>query len=130
MLHQETTSIILQYFYKGYNSLGYGSLEKIYENALFYELVKQGLSFGKQAPITVTYGDLTVGDYFVGIILEEIIIIELKAAKGMAVEHEFQLINYLKATNIELGLLLNFGRKLKFKREMFSNDQMVNQNLF
>jgi GxxExxY protein len=122
MLYQETTSVILKCFYKVYNTLGYGFLEKVYENALYYELVKHGLSCRKQAPITVMYGNLTVGNYFADIIVEEKIILELKAAEGLAEEHVFQLINYLKATNIEVGLLLNFGKKPQFTRRLFTND--------
>ena len=123
MKHQETTSEILKSFYTVYNTLGYGFLEKVYENALFHELSKKGLTCRKQAPIKVLYHEILVGDYYADIIVEEKIILELKAAECLIEEHELQLINYLKATNIEVGLLLNFGRKPEFKRKVFSNDR-------
>ena len=110
-------------FYKVYNTLGYGFLEKVYENALYIELLRNGISCRKQAPIKVFYDGIQVGEYFADIIVEEGIIIELKAAEGLVEEHEYQLINYLKATNIEVGLLLNFGKEPQFKRKVFSNER-------
>jgi GxxExxY protein len=129
MKHQEITSDILKSFYTVYNTLGYGFLEKGYENALFHELVNQGFRCRKQAPIKVMYRDIPVGDYYADIIVEEKIILELKAAECLIEEHEFQLVNYLKATNIEVGLLLNFGKKPEFKRKIFSNDRKLSNPL-
>jgi GxxExxY protein len=123
MINQEKTAIILKCFYKVYNTLGYGFLEKVYENALYIELLRNGISCRKQAPIKVFYDGIQVGEYFADIIVEEGIIIELKAAEGLVEEHEYQLINYLKATNIEVGLLLNFGKEPQFKRKVFSNER-------
>jgi GxxExxY protein len=125
MKHQELSAEILNSFYKVYNILGYGFLEKVYENALYLELVKKGLSCKKQAPIRVLYQDSPVGDYYADIIVEDKIILELKAAEGLVEEHELQLVNYLKATNIEVGLLLNFGKSPQFKRKVFSNDRKL-----
>ena len=119
LLHKDTTDIILKSFYKVYNNLGYGFLEKVYENALLYELRNQGLDCEKQKPIKVYYEQIQVGEYYADIIVNECIILELKAAESIAEEHEFQLINYLKATEIEIGLLLNFGKNPEFKRKIF-----------
>jgi len=120
-LHQELTSEIISAFYKVYNTFGFGFLEKVYENALKYELEKMRLKVDKQKPITVYYDDLTVGEYFADLIVEDKVIIELKAAEALIEEHELQLINYLKATEIEVGLLLNFGKKPEIRRKIFSN---------
>jgi GxxExxY protein len=123
MINQEKTAVILKCFYKVYNTLGFGFLEKVYENALYYELINHGLLCQKQVPIKVYYDGKPVGDYYADIIADENIIIELKAAESLIEEHEHQLINYLKATNIEIGLLLNFGRDPQFRRKVFSNDR-------
>ena len=104
-----------------YNTLGYGFLEKVYENALAIELCKQGLEARAQAPITVFYEGEVVGEYFADLVIANTIIVELKAAKALAEEHEAQLLNYLKATPYEVGLLLNFGPEPHFKRKAFEN---------
>ena len=128
LLHKNITDIILKSYYKVFNNLGYGFLEKVYENALFYELKKQGLVCEKQKPIKVYYDEIQVGEYYADIIVNECIIIELKAAESLAEEHEFQLINYLKATDIEVGLLLNFGKNPQFKRKIFTNNKKIRDN--
>jgi len=119
--HAEITDKIIAAFYKVYNTLGYGFLEKVYENAMVIELRKQGLEVISQAPITVFYEDNVVGEYFADLLVANAVIIELKAAKDLADEHEAQLLNYLKATPHEVGLLLNFGPKPQFKRKAFEN---------
>lgn len=128
LLHKNITDIILKSFYKVYNNLGYGFLEKVYENALLYELRNQGLDCEKQKPIKVYYEQIQVGEYYADIIVNECIILELKAAESIAEEHEFQLINYLKATEIEIGLLLNFGKNPEFKRKIFTNNKKISKN--
>lgn len=128
LLHKDTTDIILKSFYKVYNNLGYVFLEKVYENALLYELRNQGLDCEKQKPIKVYYEQIQVGEYYADIIVNECIILELKAAESIAEEHEFQLINYLKATEIEIGLLLNFGKNPEFKRKIFTNNKKISKN--
>ena len=128
LLHKDTTDIILKSFYKVYNNLGYGFLEKVYENALLYELRNQGLDCEKQKPIKVYYEQIQVGEYYADIIVNGCIILELKAAESIAEEHEFQLINYLKATEIEIGLLLNFGKNPEFKRKIFTNNKKISKN--
>lgn len=119
--HADLTEKIIGAFFKVYNSLGYGFLEKVYENALFIELKKMNYYVEKQSRIKVYYENIEVGDYFADLLVNNLVIIELKAAESLCEEHEFQLINYLKATNIEIGLLLNFGKKPQFKRKIFSN---------
>lgn len=123
MLQEELSKQIIGAFYNVYNILGYGFLEKVYERAMCIELRKYGLQVQSQQPIQVFYEDENVGDYFADIVVNDSIIIELKAAEGLAEEHEFQLINYLKATDIEVGLLFNFGKKPEFKRKIFTNDR-------
>ncbi len=122
--HSEITEKVIQAFYKVYNTLGYGFLEKVYENALFIELKSMGFFVEKQRPITVFYEEQQVGEYYADLIVEECVIVELKAAEALCEEHEFQLINYLKATEIEVGLLLNFGKKPQLKRKVFSNEKV------
>lgn len=107
--------------YKVYNILGFGFLEKVYENALLIELNQCGLFVEKQKPINVYYEGKLVGEYYADLIVEKKVIIELKAAESLIEEHELQLINYLKATDIEVGLLLNFGKKPEIRRKIFSN---------
>ena len=109
--HSEITEKIIKCFYKVYNTLGYGFLEKVDQNALFIELVGTGLFVEKQKQVKV-YADL---------IVESCVIVELKAAESLCEEHEFQLINYLKATETEVGLLLNFWKKPELKRKVFSS---------
>jgi len=122
-LHQELSSLIIKCFYTVYNKFGYGFLEKVYENAFKIELENQGLFVEKQKPITVYYGNEIVGEYFADLIVDNKVIIELKAAESLREEHELQLLNYLKATDIELGLLFNFGKKPEIRRKIFSNDR-------
>jgi GxxExxY protein len=120
-LHKELTSEIIKRFYIVYNVLGYGFLEKVYEKALKYELEKAGLLVERQKPINVYYETELVGEYYADLFVENKVILELKAAETICEEHENQLINYLKATEIEVGLLLNFGKKPEIKRKAFSN---------
>ncbi len=121
MLHEETTEKIIKAYYKVYNTLGHGFLEKVYENAMAIELRKMGFKVNKQKNIKVYYESEEVGDYFADLLIDDLIIVELKAAEGICENHEAQLTNYLKATMIELGLLLNFGKKPEFKRKIFHN---------
>jgi GxxExxY protein len=121
LLHRDITDKIIKAFYNVYNSLGYGFLEKVYENAMMIELRKMDLQVQKQVPIKVYYEEQLVGQYYADIMVEKTIIVELKAAEGLCEEHEFQLINYLKATELEIGLLINFGKTPQFKRKIFTN---------
>ena len=123
MLHGEVTDLILKAFYHVYNTLGYGFLEKVYENALKLTLKKWGLSVSQQQPIKVYFEGEEIGEYFADLIVVEKVIIELKAADSICPAHESQLLNYLKATDIEVGLLLNFGPKAEFRRKIFFNER-------
>jgi len=127
MLHEEITQAILKAFYKVYNTLGYGFLEKVYENALVHELTRAGLAVQQQMPIRVYYDGLLVGDYFADLVVAGKVIVELKAAEAVCPEHEAQLLNYLKATEMEIGLLLNFGPEPTFVRKIFTNDRKKNR---
>ncbi|MFZ1291475.1 MAG: GxxExxY protein [Melioribacteraceae bacterium] len=120
--HSDITEKIIKSFFNVYNKLGYGFLEKVYENSMIIELSKLGLNAKKQFPIQVFYDDKNVGEYFADIIVEDSVIVELKAAENLIPEHEAQLVNYLKATDIEVGLLLNFGKEPQFKRKVFSSE--------
>ena len=120
-LHRDITEKIIKAFYNVYNVLGFGFLEKVYENAMMIELSLMKLICEKQKPIDVYFKEKKVGEYFADIIVENKVIIELKAAEGLIPEHEAQLFNYLKATNIEVGLLLNFGKTPQIKRQIFEN---------
>jgi GxxExxY protein len=122
-LHQEKTEEIIKAFYKVYNTLGFGFLEKVYHNAMLIELGKSGFELKSQYPIKVHYEGKMIGDYYADIIVDDLVVLELKAAEALCEEHEFQLVNYLKATEIEIGLLLNFGKKPQFKRKIFTNDR-------
>ena len=122
-LHKELSNKIIKAFYNVYNTLGYGFLEKVYEKALFIELTEMEFSCERQKAIKVYYKGKSVGDYYADIVVENKIILELKAAENLCEEHEFQLINYLKATDIEIGLLLNFGKEPQFKRKILTNDK-------
>lgn len=123
LLYKETTEAILRAFYTVYNTLGYGFLEKVYENALAHELAKQGLQVRKQMPIQVYYDGQVMGKYFADLLVEEQVIVELKAAEGIIPRHGAQLLNYLKATDIEVGLVLNFGPEPKFQRKILTQDR-------
>jgi len=127
--HTDLTKKIIELFYKVYNTLGYGFLEKVYQNALMLELQKAGLYCLKQKNIKVYYEGVEVGEYFADIIVEDKVILELKAAESLCEEHEYQLLNYLKATSIEVGLLLNFGKKPDFKRKYFSNTNKKSEKI-
>ena len=123
MKHQNLTEDIIKIFYKVYNVLGYGFLEKIYENAMMIEFRNTGISAEAQSPIEVAYEGEIVGEHAADIIVDHKVIIELKAAKNIAKDHHAQLLNYLKATDIEVGLLLNFGPKPEISRKVFDNSR-------
>ncbi|MDH3976763.1 MAG: GxxExxY protein [Deltaproteobacteria bacterium] len=123
--HKELSEKIISAFYKVYNEFGYGFLEKVYENSLMIELESTGLAAEAQKAITVSYRGKTVGEYFADIMVDDLIIIEIKAARNLSQEHEAQLLNYLKATNKEVGLLLNFGPRAEVKRKVFDNWRKV-----
>ena len=122
LLHKDITEEIISAYYYVYNELGYGFLEKVYENAMLIELKSRGFKVESQKIIKVHFKDSIVGEYFADMIVEDKIILELKSCEALVPEHEVQLFNYLKATNIEVGLLFNFGKRAAFKRKIFTND--------
>ena len=119
--HEDLTRRIIEIFYKVYNALGYGFLEKVYENALRIEFGKSGLAVEPQAPIKVHYAQQIIGEYYIDLLVEDCVIVEIKAVKSLLKEHEAQLLNYLKASKMEVGLLLNFGPKPEITRKIFDN---------
>jgi len=121
LLHKELTEEILNAFYAVYNELGYGFLEKVYQNSLFIELKSRGFKVEAQKQIRVNYKGFEVGEYYADIVVDDLVILELKAAECLVKEFEAQLINYLRGTNIEVGLLLNFGKKPEFIRKVYEN---------
>lgn len=127
--HSELTKLIIKAYYNVYNKLGYGFLEKVYERAMLIELHELGMKASSQLPINVYYNEQEVGNYYADIMVEGSVIIELKASESLCEEDEAQLTNYLRATTIEVGLLLNFGKTAQFKRKVFSNSFKQNKNL-
>ena len=114
---------------KVHRTLGPGFLESVYQKALLYELVKAGFKVESDKPIQVRYEDVIVGDFKADLIVNEELIIELKAVSGIIVEHEVQLVNYLTATGKDIGLLINFGgRSLEFKKK-FRNPKIEDISL-
>ena len=119
--HKELTEKIINIFYRVYNKLGYGFLEKIYENAMMIEFKREGILAISQSPIKVFYDGEVIGEYYADILVDNKVIVEIKASKRLEEENEAQLLNYLKATDIEVGLLLNFGTEPEVKRKAFNN---------
>lgn len=119
--YTELTEKIIEIFYRVYNKLGYGFLEKVYENAMMIEFKRDAIPAVSQLAIKVVYEGELVGEYYADIMVENKVIVEIKAAKRLVEENEAQLLNYLKATDIEVGLLLNFGSKPEVRRKAFDN---------
>ena len=117
--HQDITKEIINAFYKVYNTRGYGFLEKVYENALSLELKKRGFKVAQQAPVTVFYDEEPVGHYVADMVVNDLVILEIKSTETIIEAHEAQLLNYLRATNIEVGLVLNFGPKPQISRKIY-----------
>lgn len=123
MLHSDVTAKILRAYYNVYNELGFGFLEKNYERAMLIELRKMNVQCRSQERIKVFYQGEQIGNYLADLVIEDKVIVELKAGTNLAPEHEVQLLNYLKATKVEVGMLLNFGTEPQFKRKVFANDR-------
>jgi GxxExxY protein len=119
--YQELTGEIINSFYQVYNELGFGFLERVYQNALVFELKDKGFQIEVNKKIKVYYKGFEVGFYIADILVNEVVVLELKACDYLVEEFEYQLLNYLKATDCEVGLLLNFGKKPEFKRKLFHN---------
>ena len=121
--HSKLTEEIIGAFFTVYNALGYGFLEKVYANALKPELERRSLKVKQEFQIVVRYLEQVVGEYYADLIVNDLVIVEIKATKTLLQEHEAQLLNYLKATSYEVGLLLNFGPKPEQKRRSFDNNR-------
>lgn len=118
LIHGEITEEVIKQYYHVYNTLGYGFLEKVYENSLAIALARRHIVVRQQWPITVSFEGEEVGDYFADLLVSEAVIVEVKAAEAIVPKHEAQLLNYLKATDKRVGLLLNFGPKPEFLRKV------------
>lgn len=123
--YSDLTEKIIKEAYHVFNYLGSGFMEKVYENALAISLKKADLNIETQFPINVYFENELIGEYIADIVVENKIIVELKAVKRLNSIHEVQIVNYLKATNMEVGLLLNFGEKLEIKRKVNSNPPII-----
>tara|TARA_B100001964_G_C13955217_1_gene475163 strand:- start:51 stop:461 length:411 start_codon:yes stop_codon:yes gene_type:complete len=119
--YKEITDIILKSFYGVYNELGAGFLESVYEKALNIVLTGYGMRVERQKDIPVSFRSNIIGNFKADLIVNERVIVEIKAVRSLDSVHEAQLINYLKATDVEVGLLLDFGKKQKFKRFAYDN---------
>ena len=125
--HRELTDLIIGTFYEVYNELGFGFLESVYEKALLIALRTKGFKVEKQVPIPVVFRGISIGNFEADLIVENIVILELKAVRLLDEVHKAQLLNYLRATEIEVGLLLNFGQRPEFKRLAFDNKRKRQQ---
>jgi GxxExxY protein len=123
LLHEKVTESIIGIFYDVYNELGYGFLESVYERSLVIALKQAGLKIEQQKPIPVLFRDQVVGEYFADLVVNDVVILELKSCRSLDRSHEAQLLHYLKATDAEVGLLLNFGERPQFKRLLFDNER-------
>ena len=126
IIHRILTEKIIKIYFEVYNALGYRFLEKIYQNAMFLELKNQGFKVEAQKQIRGYYKENFVGEYFADILVDQKVIILLKACSELQSAHQAQLLNYLKSTEIEVGLLLNFGNEPEFKRLIFTNNKKKN----
>lgn len=121
--HSELTERIIGIFFDVYNELGQGFLESVYEQALGITLIEAGMGVQHQTPIAVWFHGRQIGDFKADMVVDNKVLLELKAARSIDLAHEKQLLNYLRATQIEVGLLLNFGTKPEFRRFVFENER-------
>jgi GxxExxY protein len=119
MKHQRLSENIIGAAYVVHKELGCGFIEKVYKNALAIQLEEAGLRCACEVPLRVLYHGRTVGEYYADIVVENEIIVEAKAVSNLAAIHEVQLVNYLRATGLTVGLLINFGRSVEVKRRVF-----------
>jgi GxxExxY protein len=121
MKHRELTAKIIDCAYRVHRELGFGFLESVYQNALVIELTKADLKVEQEKKVKVSYEGKVIGDFTADVVVEEKVILELKSVKQLHAAHEAQLINYLKATGIEVGLLINFGETVEIKRKVLDH---------
>lgn len=123
LLYKELTDKIINVYFDVYNELGFGFLEKVYQNSLYFELKSRGFKVEAHKQLKVRYKGVEVGEYYADLIVDDLVILELKATECIVKEFEWQIVNYLRATDIEVGLLLNFGKKPEFIRKVFENSR-------
>jgi len=121
--HEELTEKIIGIFYDVYNELGYGFLESVYEESLLIALREAGLEIKSQVPVPVWFRRHSVGEFRADVLVENAVMLELKSARSLDAAHEAQLLHYLKSTEVEIGLLLNFGVRPQFRRLLFDNER-------
>jgi|SRR6185369_895207 GxxExxY protein len=121
----DLTGKIIGTFYEVYNQLGFGFLEIVYHRAMVIALRDKGLHAEVEFPIVVTFREQNVGQFFADIVIEGLVIVELKALRAIEPAHEAQILNYLRASEIEVGLLLNFGPRPQFRRFLFDNPRKI-----
>lgn len=119
-LHKELTDRVIGCSFKVHKELGAGFLEKVYQNALAIELKEAGIFFEQECPLNVSYRGFIVGEYVPDFIIDRKVIVELKAVSMLSSPHEVQLVNYLKATGLNIGLLINFGKSVAIKRRILT----------
>jgi GxxExxY protein len=124
--HGNLTDAIIGAFYDVYNSLGHGFLEQVYEKALAHELRKRGYNIAQQAPLAVYYDDITIGTFYADLLVNELIVVEIKTAITISAAHKAQLVHYLKALHLEVGLVLNFGPSAQFSRQICTSHDKYN----
>ena len=122
MVEEDITNKIIKIFYFVYNELGYGFLEKVYERAMCVAFRNAGIKFVSQLPVKVIFEGEIVGDYIADFLIDDKVVVEIKASRNLCEADEFQLVNYLKCTDKEVGLLLNFGKSPQIKRKVFDNE--------
>lgn len=123
--HAVLTELIIGVFYEVYNELGFGFLESVYRKSLHLALTSKGLSVEAEVPVPVLFRGINVGDFRADLLVNRCILLELKIAEAISVAHEAQLLNYLRATSLEIGLILNFGPKAHIRRLLFDNDRKL-----
>jgi len=121
--HSAITDLIIGVFYEVYNELGFGFLESVYRNALQLALIEKGLVVEPEKPISVYFRRRKVGDFRADLIVNNLLLLELKTAETIAIAHEAQVLNYLRSTTLEIGLILNFGPKPQVRRLLFDNER-------
>jgi len=121
--HAELTQQIIGVFYDVYNELGYGFLESTYAEAMVVALAQSGLAAAREVPVPVWFRGQKVGQYLADLLVDHAVLLELKAARNLESAHEAQLLHYLRAKEIEVGLLLNFGLRPQFRRLLFDNQR-------
>jgi len=126
LLEEETTDILLRLFFRVYDRLGYGFLESVYCNAFALELEKEGIPFVREAPIDIWYEGRRIGHFRADFLVRERVVVEIKACELLSEAHRKQLLNLLRGSTLEVGLLLHFGPKAAFKRIIYTNDRKPN----